>query len=170
MGSRWYFDMEYNEITATYTDFVKDILDSDILRQLNKCSHHMDISRLQHSLNVSYFSYLAAKNLGLDSRSAARAGLLHDLFFYNKKESGLGFRHSVFHPKLALKNALQHFELNEKEQEIILCHMWPVCTKVPRHPETYLVSMVDKYCATYEAANFSARAIRDIFMRCFARA
>ncbi len=170
MGSRWYFDEEYNEITATYTEFVKDILESDILDKLKKCSHHVDISRLQHSLNVSYFSFLAAKNLGLDAKSSARAGLLHDLFFYNKKESGLGIRHSVFHPKMALQNATEHFELNDKEKEIILCHMWPVCSTIPRHPETYLVSFVDKYCATFEACNYSARTVRNVFLRCFARA
>lgn len=160
MGSRWSFDTDPKELLAVYSEYVEDILNHDMLKKLEFCSHHVDISRLQHSFNVSYYSFLAAKNIGLDARAAARGGLLHDLFFYDTREQDLGFKHSFIHPKIALRNAQEHFALTEKEQEIIVCHMWPVCDAMPKHAETYLISLVDKYCAAFEAGSFLVRFLR----------
>lgn len=155
------------------TDFMataKDILESEMFCKLDTCEHHVDISRQQHCLNVAYYAFSAARMLGLDASSVVRAGLLHDLFFYNSRESDLGIRHSYVHPIQALSNAEENYELNDKEREIILRHMWPICAGIPRHMETYLVSCVDKYCATLEAVDFSIRAIRIFFRRYFVKA
>ncbi len=159
-----------SSIASEFMELAKDILNNAMFRELATCEHHVDISRQQHCINVAYIAFAAAKRLGLDSRSVLRAGLMHDLFFYNYKESGLGLKHSYVHPVQALKNASELGELNEKEREIIKYHMWPVCNGSPRHLETYLISLVDKYCATMEVTDYMLRYLRILYRRYFARA
>lgn len=159
--------------SETASEFMKiagDILDSSMFRELDRCEHHVDISRQQHSINVAYIAFAAARFLGLDARSALRAGLMHDLFFYNYKDTDLGIKHSYVHPIQALNNASRLTELNETEREIIKCHMWPLCNTSPRHLETYLISLVDKYCAVVEVFDYLKRYLRIIYRRYFAKA
>ena len=57
-------------------------------------------------------------------------------------------------PETALSNAIEHFEINEKEADIILNHMWPLTiTKMPSCKESFLVSAMDKYCSLKENFN-----------------
>ena len=79
--------------------------------------------------------------------------MLHDFYYYdwrNKKVEGQKKFHAFRHPSIALKNALDIFELNDKEKDIIKKHMWPLTIKFPSYPESYIVTLVDKYCATIE--------------------
>ena len=58
---------------------------------------------------------------------------------------------SAIHPKLALRNAERLTELSELEKDIITKHMWLCSTAIPKYKESYVVSLVDKYSAVYEA-------------------
>jgi len=77
--------------------------------------------------------------------------------------------HAFSHPKIALKNAKDEFELNELEQEMILKHMWPVTIALPRHIETYIITIADKLCAINESVEFYKRQekIRMAYMYAF---
>lgn len=99
-------------------------------------------------MDVAYLSFFAAKLLRFDSRSAARAGLLHDLFFHEEgqHEGSLLFSH----PRIALENARKVCALNKVEEDIILKHMFLLTPWPPRYKEGYIVTLVDKYCATRE--------------------
>jgi uncharacterized protein len=96
--------------------------------------------------------------MGFDYRSAARGGLLHDFFLYDwhigKPYRGL---HGFIHPYIALENANQYFCLNELEKDVIQKHMWPLTIRLPRYKETFVVLLVDKYCATKEIVNWGSR-------------
>lgn len=96
---------------------------------------------------------LFVKNYGLDYVSATRAGMLHDFFLYDLKHRDNIKKklHAFYHPRLALNNAMKLFNLNKKEQEIILKHMWPVTVIPPKYLETYITTFVDKYCAIEES-------------------
>ena len=59
-------------------------------------------------------------------------------------------KHAAMHPRLSLKNALEHFQLNEMEQDIIKKHMFPF--GIPRYRESWTVSLVDKGLAILEYA------------------
>ena len=85
--------------------------------------------------------------------TAARAGLLHDLYLYNARDRRNYQGHQCFaHPKAALRNARALCgELTPKEENIILSHMWPLARKMPRSREAVLITVVDKICATAEA-------------------
>ena len=129
---------------------VNDILNNEKFLMLNNEKHH-GLSRFDHSLKVSYFSYLIAKKLGFKYIDAARGGLLHDFFINDnlskKKQSFSMF----FHPYYALKNATNEFNLTELEKDIIINHMFPTLPhKIPKYIESWLISIVDKIVATYE--------------------
>ena len=149
----------YNE----YTSIVGDILSSPEFNKLKAYRHHYGVSRFEHSVNVSYYSFLICKGLGLNFRAAARAGLLHDFFHYecHKEKTGM-FKHAKLHPKLALKNAQQLTPLSELEKDIILKHMFLCSTVIPQYRESYIVSALDKLSAVCEAAFGVYTAIRTL--------
>lgn len=132
-----------------YMECVKDVFNSDIVRMMENYIQHGSTTTFEHSINVSYFSFKIAKFFKMDYKSAARAGLLHDLFLYDwhLRPKGLKLfqKHGYTHPQTALENAQKHFNLNDKEKDIISKHMWPLTLrKVPRYKESFLVSVVDK--------------------------
>lgn len=139
--------------THEYYEHIADLLELDEVQALKEFRHHIMTTRYQHSLNVSYYNYRLCRMLGLDAASAARAGLLHDLYFYETRHYTRrkpGIRHARYHPMVALEHAQELLPLNEREQDMIEKHMWPVTLSRPRYAETYVITLVDKYCAVIE--------------------
>lgn len=141
---------------SEYYEIVKDIAFSPITLEMENYIQHGFTSCYEHSIYVSYYSYIIAKNLGLDYKSVARAGLLHDLFLYdwhvkNTKNKPLFKKHGFIHPKIAFENASKYFELNEIEKDCILKHMWPLTIKFPSCKEAYVITFVDKYSSIIES-------------------
>ena len=137
-----------------YLSCVCDLLENDKVQKLDNFYQHCNTSRLQHSLNVSYYSFLICKRFGWDYRSAARAGLLHDMFFYDwRKKSALRTKnHASWHPHVALDNAKKITNINKIEKDAILKHMWPTTAFPPLYKESYVVNFVDKISAVLEVA------------------
>lgn len=136
-----------------FLEIVDDLIDTPEIKMLKNCTHHYGVNRYQHCINVAYYSYVLCKKLGLNYTAAARAGLLHDLFYYDWHDSGLGIaKHALKHSSIALKNAEKLTKLSELERDIIKNHMW-LCGKMwPHHKEAYIVSIADKICAVWEAS------------------
>lgn len=114
---------------------------------------HGKTSVYRHSVSVAYISYRLAKkwNWKIDERALLRGALLHDYFLYDWHEKIPERRlHGFYHPGRALKNADADFELGDVERDIIKNHMFPMTIYLPRHRETLLVSMVDKWISTIE--------------------
>ena len=143
---KWKQDLEYVAL-------IEDLLDREEVKKLKNYTQHHFTTRLEHSISVSYLSYRIAKKYGLDTRSTARAGLLHDLFYYDwrttKFDEGT---HAYVHPRMACENAKKITELNPLECDIIIKHMWLATVALPRYKESYIVTFVDKYCAVREVA------------------
>lgn len=155
---KWYEDKKYLML-------VEDLLVKKEVQSLETFVHHKVTNRLEHSLTVSYLSYLWAERLGLDSRAIARAGLLHDLFFYegkDKHEVG-GRGHNWEHPRIALKNAKKLTDLSPVEEDIILKHMFGVTFSLPKYAESLIVSLMDKQAAMMELSSGAARAIQAFY-------
>lgn len=160
--SRFTFNDEDNELIQEYLDCVKDLLDIDTVQQLRFCFQHFNTTRLQHSINVSYYSFLLCRKFKLDYVSAARAGILHDLYLYNwkKKEQPYEGRHSCVHPVVALESAKEITNVNDIMEDAILHHMWPMSLQMPKHREGWAMQAVDKYCAITEILLQSGRALK----------
>ena len=140
----------YND--EIYMDIVKDIIENEMVQEMKQYRQHFNVSCFDHCLYVSYNLYLLCKKHKLDYASAARAGLVHDLFLYDwrKRQEGRKGLHAYTHPRTAYENAKKIFDLNKKEKDIILKHMWPVTLGIPRYKETFLMTYVDKYFAYSE--------------------
>lgn len=142
---------KWQEDTA-YLDLVQDLLDHEWVQSLEQYKHHIVTNRLAHSLSVSYRSYVWAKRLNLNTRAIARAGLLHDLFFYEclDKASVGGKGHNYEHPRIALANAEKITELSDLERDIILKHMFGATFDIPMYAESWIVTLMDKQTAIAE--------------------
>lgn len=136
-----------------YLLLVQDILENPTVGLMKNYMQHGDTTCLAHCVNVSYLSYLYCRRHGLNARSAARAGLLHDLFLYDwhlrPRQKGERL-HGFEHPRKALANAEAAFTLSEMEKNIILRHMFPLTVTPPRYAEAYVVVCYDKYCSLKE--------------------
>lgn len=149
------FTLSEIENDKEYLGYVADLLNSEIVKSMDKYIQHGTTTTLEHCINVSYISYKIAKKFHLDAKSTARAGLLHDLFLYDWhkviEKKPLFKKHGFTHPFTALKNAKKYFKLNEIETDIIAKHMWPLTFKhIPKYKESLIVTSIDKYCSTKE--------------------
>ena len=94
---------------------------------------------------------MIAKKIGADATATARAGLLHDLFYYDwrvtKFEAG---SHAYVHPRIALQNAKKLTSISDKEADIIVKHMFGATIALPKYRESWIVSIVDDFAAVNE--------------------
>lgn len=145
IGSK--YSVEYSPQLTEYHTAIKEVLASDDVQNLKNYAHHHCMTRFQHCLNVSYYSYLMCRKLGFNAGQAARAGMLHDLYEDCPKCTR---SHLKEHPQTALDNANSNFKLSKVEQDIILKHMWPLRPGMPKYPESMVVMLTDKYIALAE--------------------
>lgn len=138
-----------NLADSEYYSYVEDLINDEIVLQMKNYIQHGTTTCFQHCVNVSYYNYLLCKIFKLNCRDAARAGLLHDLFLYDWHDEW-NLTHGFTHPAAALKNAEKYFELTELEKDIIEKHMFPLNPKLPKHRETVIIILVDKYCGLIE--------------------
>lgn len=143
-----------DRVYQDYKNCIRDLIEDEAVQSMKGYLHHNNVTCLDHSLHVSYKSYLICRYLKIDYESAARGGLLHDFFLYDwrkaKPRNGL---HGYTHPGVALANANKRFKLNTVEKDIIIKHMWPLTIALPKYKESYVVALVDMYCALIEVIN-----------------
>lgn len=141
-----------------YMHYVRDIMCHQDVQKLKTITHHIYTNRLAHSIAVSYNSYKIAKRFKLDARAVARAGLLHDLFFYDCKNMVYsGAQHNRIHPQIALKNAQKITTISLLEADIILKHMCGVTLVWPKYVESAIVALIDKQVALVEVTSAFTR-------------
>ena len=118
---------------------------------------HRYVNTYRHCVNVANLSVFFAGKLYFSDeriRNIMVGALLHDYFLYDyhitTKHTEYGI-HAWSHPMVALNNAMQEFELNNIQQNIIRSHMWPVTfLHVPKSREAWIVTVSDKICAVME--------------------
>jgi uncharacterized protein len=139
-----------------FLDTINDILTHPLVYQMDQYTQHGNVSCLAHSIAVAYYSYITALNLPfkIDYDSLIRGAMLHDFFLYDWHDKNKGVKwHGFKHPQIALQNAQNHFDLNKKEKDIILRHMWPLTLIPPRYIESMIVNAVDKSVSIMETFN-----------------
>lgn len=135
---------------AEYMSYVGHFLEMPEIKKLDSIIHHYTSTRLQHCLKVSYMSYVIAKRKGLNAKATARAGLLHDLFYYDWRETKFAKSHAYIHPRIAYRNASKLTTLSDLEKDIIIKHMFGATLNPPRFKESWIVTLVDDYVAMIE--------------------
>lgn len=135
-----------------YKSITNHILNNEEFMKIENIEHH-GLSRYEHSVKVSYYSYKIAKALKLDYEETATGALLHDFFLSPEDRTKYERIISTFvHPKKAARNANDIFGITRKEEDIIKSHMFPVNLTVPKYAESWIVNLVDKMVGTYEFA------------------
>ena len=155
----YYENNNYKNMSSKYHlneffEILDDIINNDTVKQMKNYRQHCNTSCFKHCMQVAYFTFIACKALKLDYISATRAAMLHALFLYDwrkKYRNGeLPGLHAFVHPLIAFENASSIFDLNDKEKDVIIKHMWPVTLSFPRYRESYIVTIMDKYSACLE--------------------
>lgn len=142
----FYEDKEFESI-------IKELIENETVLEMKQYKQHYDTTCFDHCCTVAFYTYKLCKKFHLDYVSAARAGILHDLFLYDwrKRDNDRKGLHAFTHGKTACENASKLFDLNDKEKDMIIKHMWPVTVAFPKSFEGFLLSCVDKYCAISES-------------------
>ena len=133
-----------------FIQMIDDLLNNDTVKQMKNFRQHYETSCFDHCLIASYYCYLYGKKFNLDYVSCARAAMLHDLFLYDwrKRQPDRKGLHAFTHGKTACENASKLFDLNDKEKDIIVKHMWPVTLlSLPKYRESFLITIFDKRSA-----------------------
>ena len=142
------------QLLAIVSEYGEQIIASKGFQSEKKFIQHSDISVYQHSIDVACLSVYIALNSKhyIDIKSVVRGALLHDYFLYDWHIKDRKHRfHGYTHARTALKNAVRDFDLNPKEKDIILKHMFPLnLFSIPLFKESWIVSLADKICATCE--------------------
>lgn len=132
------------EKDTDYINLVSSILYNDDFNEIRNIEHH-GITRFEHSVKVSYYSYKVAKYLKLNYEEVARGGLLHDYFISDPNSNFKDrFKSTFSHSKLALITSCNKFSINDMEADIIRSHMFPFGSTIPRYAESWIVDIVDK--------------------------
>ena len=145
-------DLEFQTI-------IEDLINNDTVKEMQNYRQHCNTSCYEHCYDAAFYCYTICKKLHLDYKSATRAAMLHDLFLYDWRIKGNRTGHHAFtHGQTAYENASQIFDLNDIEKDMIIKHMWPITLKLPRYRETFILTLVDKFCATSEMLSYYSKS------------
>lgn len=114
---------------------------------------HGKITVYSHTRSVAETSLAICKALGInaDEKAIITGALLHDYYLYDWHDCNLMQLHGFHHPRIAMNNAIRDYQVDEKIQNIILSHMWPLTlTYLPMSKEAIVVCLADKISAAKE--------------------
>lgn len=150
----------------SFEEIKNEIINTDKYQSLKDEAHH-GMTRYKHSLNVAKLSYRMAKILKADYISTTRGALLHDYFNTSEYRGTKGLKTASVHPILALNNANRDFKLNDKEQNIIVSHMFPMGDNIPNCKEAWIVTTADKICALGECTIHKPKELLTLYFLFF---
>ncbi len=136
-----------------FFETARPIYETPEFQSLGQYIQHHDVNRITHILSVAYLSGKIAEHWGIDRETTVKAAMLHDLFYYDWHDGEWWHRpHGLRHPGFALVNAklLCGREVDERVENAILRHMWPLTVIPPKYAEGYALTIADKICASLE--------------------
>ena len=143
-------DREFEEILNKY-------LEHPEVKKMSEYCAHGNVSVLKHSIAVARCAYDLNRKLKVnaDLDTLLVGALLHDFYLYDWHDASIRVplfkMHGFTHPEKARENAVRYFDVDDRVQEVIRCHMWPLTLRsVPKHKEAMLVCMADKMVALKE--------------------
>ncbi|MBR1628714.1 MAG: HD domain-containing protein [Lachnospiraceae bacterium] len=140
-----------NEIKRKIKDYGSDILGSTWYKKAFSQTHHGKTSVGRHSIRVAeetlkVCALLSRLGISVDEKIAVRAALLHDLGILGRDQKfSSQYEMSRRHPLESLVVA-KEFEphIDERIEQAITRHMFPVFSKPPTKAEAIAVCIADK--------------------------
>lgn len=140
-----------------FQQLIDPYVENDEVKKMKRFIQHGKITTYQHSLNVARLSFWMNRRLCIraDEKALVTAALLPDFFLYDwHVKRRQNWRHSYRHPLIASNNAVRVFQITQKEQDIISCHMWPYTFWIlPKNRESWIVLTADKIVSLIETVN-----------------
>lgn len=142
--------MKKNNKIDEWFSIINPIITSEEFLKRRTFRHHGNVTVYEHSMKVSFKAYKIAKFFHADYKSAAIAGILHDLYTTPwqdvKIKQPLFKMHAFSHARDALNNSRKYYSeyLNPKIENAILRHMFPLNITPPTHMTGYIVTLADK--------------------------
>lgn len=161
--------------------YVEDILLSDEFQKRKLFKHHHNLSVWDHSILVSFKSFIVAKYFNASARICAIAGLLHDFYtqawLYSEElekiddgkylsefniKKPLFKMHGFVHGNDAAINLEKYFpELkNDRIINSIKRHMFPLTPIPPKYKEGIIITCVDKLNSVRELPSIGLVSIK----------
>ncbi len=134
---------------------LSEIISDCHVQKMKHFQQHGCVSTYEHCESVVEQSYKINRILHLNSDmdTLLKGALLHDFYLYDwhEEDDGSHRRHGFIHAERACLNAKHYFDVNEKIQHVIWCHMWPLnIRRIPKSREAWIVCVADKYVSFYE--------------------
>lgn len=147
--------MMYNQIyqEKEFYTIAEPILRNSEFQRRRTFLHHND-SVYDHSLKVAWCSYKIAKSIqkykSVNIQNVVIGALLHDFYLIPWREYKNPIpwkKHGFIHGKIASINSYQFFPnlINERIENAIRRHMFPLTLLPPKYIEGWIISMADKY-------------------------
>ena len=137
-------------LESLYQSFLND---EKILR-MKDISMHRGSNCYEHSFKVAKKAIkksLNKKNINLEV--VLLGAILHDYYLYDwRNDRSKLKKHGKNHPDIAIKNAVNDFNISEEVKKVIKTHMWPINIKdYPNTKEAKIVSISDKAVTIVES-------------------
>ncbi len=135
-----------------FEQLIKDLATNPKTKRMKRYIQHGTVTTYEHCMAVAKMSFILSRSLPgeVSEEKLLTGAFLHDYFLYDWHDRG-DHLHGYHHPDIAWKNATRDFDLNEKEQNIIRSHMWPMnILTVPKSREARIVCVADKIVSTKE--------------------
>lgn len=133
-------------------EYGKQILNNEKYIITMSKPHHGEITVLDHSLHVAFTALeLSEKCYNIDEESLVKICLLHDYFEHNENISKTErIKKGLFHPFESSQKSMDDFNVNEKERNAIIAHMFPITVEIPNSKEAWILTLADKIVAYEE--------------------
>ena len=138
--SEWRFEVKLSEKNQHLFNLVlSELEEKGNLAREKKAIQHGSTTVYEHSVGVAGASLMLAEifHIKVNEKALVRGALLHDYFLYDWHEKDDAHKwHGFHHANTAWKNAMRDLpDLNEVEQDMIRCHMFPLNVVPPKYKD-----------------------------------
>lgn len=149
-----------------FRNILTEVCKNSRMLQESRFIQHGTTSVFRHSVAVAYVSFWMARQMkiSVDKESLIRGALLHDYFLYDWHEKDDSHKwHGFYHAEKALKNAMEDFDLNKVEKDMIRRHMFPLNIRLPKYKESWILCGADKICSSKETVEGIVEKVGELF-------